>query len=181
MSDSEKDRRISFSSDDRIVQVVVVKKTSTTAFPEEKFLDHNWHPEETLKVERAKAEKAAKSCLGFGVFTSRGMYSYTYRVYAKTPNGIVEIGACHKDEEVDSMVRGYHEKLGSLKERVAKLEVELTHHDWWCHMSDAPGVCGAGERHMAEIKPLLASLPKKTAKALWTKHAPKEFRFPFES
>lgn len=171
---------MNFANNSWVAQVVVVKKTSTKAFPEEPFLDNNWHPEETLVVERAKAEKATKSCLGFGLFMSRGMFSYTYRLYAKTPNGIVEIGCCHKAEEVETLIRKYHENLGSVKDRVTKLELELGSHDWWCHMSDAPGVCGAGERHMESIKPVLASLPPKTAKALWEKHAPKEFRFPFD-
>jgi hypothetical protein len=171
---------LNFTTNAWVAQVVIVKKTSTKAYPKEKYLGNNWHPEESLVIERAKAQKAAKSCLGFGLFYKHGMSSYTYRVYAKTLNGIVEIGACHKEEEVETYVKSFLANLGPLKDRVEKVEKELRSHDWWCHMSDAPGVCGAGERHMDSIKPLLASLPPKTAKALWKKCAPKEFRFPFD-
>jgi len=172
---------MNFATNTWVAQVVVVKKTFAKAFPEEPFtIDCCWHPEETLIVERAKAQKVAKACLGFGLFMSRGMFSYTYCVYAKTPNGIVEIGACHEPKEVDALVRKFHESLGSVKDRVEKVEKELRSHDWWCHMSDAPGVCGAGERHMDGIKPILASLPPKTAKELWRKYAPEGFGFPFD-
>ncbi len=163
-----------------IAQVLIVNKTKVRAFPESLWCGKNFHPEETLKVERQKASKALnKSTLGYGLYCTRGMYSYTYRVYAKTPNGYVEIGACHKDHEVVEAIRKFHADLGSVKDRVALLDQELAHHDWWCHMSDAPGVCRAGENHMERIKPILASLPTKKAQEVWEKHAPKEFRFPF--
>lgn len=165
--------------------VLVNASAPTRTFPKTLFDGSNFHSDDVLEKARALAahELTRTSilgpALGFGVFHRLGMYSYTYRVYGVTPNGAVELGAVHKVEEVEAMVRAYHEGLGAIEERVEKLRGELGRHDWYCAMSDAPGVWRAGETHMRQnILPLLASLPPDEAQALWAEYAPEGFGFP---
>lgn len=60
----------------------------------------------------------------------------------------------------------------------AHLERELARHDWWCMMSDSYGTTLAGERHMEEIRGIIAKVPSATVRALWAKYAPTQFACP---
>lgn len=58
---------------------------------------------------------------------------------------------------------------------VVWLARELGHHDWFAAYSDAPGVCGAADRHWADvILPLKAKVSSEVWASLFEKHAPVE-------
>jgi hypothetical protein len=69
-------------------------------------------------------------------------------------------------------------ELAVLADPVAHLDRELKSHDWYCHMSDAPGVCGAGERHMRQIMEIVKDVPADKVRELWAQHAPHAFACP---
>jgi hypothetical protein len=75
-------------------------------------------------------------------------------------------------------LEAFNAELEVLADPARHLERELKSHDWHCAMSDAPGVCGAGERHMQEIRKLMGDVDPATARELWTKYAPDGFAFP---
>lgn len=72
----------------------------------------------------------------------------------------------------------YAEELRILATPAENLARHLARHDWWCHMSDAPGVCGAGEAHMRTIKEIIPDVDVNTVRELWAKHAPQGFTCP---
>ena len=49
---------------------------------------------------------------------------------------------------------------------------ELGRHDWWACYSDSPGVDGAANMHMAEIKAIYAKCDPARAQALWDAACP---------
>jgi hypothetical protein len=61
---------------------------------------------------------------------------------------------------------------------VAHLERELARHDWWAMMSDSYAVTLAGQRHMDEIRGIVAQCPVDVVRNLWAKYAPAEFDCP---
>lgn len=69
-------------------------------------------------------------------------------------------------------------ELAVLADPVAHLTRELSCHDWYCHMSDAPGVCGAGEAHMRRIVDIAKDVDPATVRELWLQHAPHGFTCP---
>ncbi len=69
-------------------------------------------------------------------------------------------------------------ELAVLADPVAHLDRELKSHDWYCHMSDAPGVCGAGERHMRQIMEIVKDVDPVKVRELWAMHAPQAFTCP---
>lgn len=70
------------------------------------------------------------------------------------------------------------EELQVLADPVRNLTRELASHDWYCAMSDAPGVCAAGEAHMRRIRKIMEDVPVDQARELWTAHAPTDFACP---
>ena len=75
-------------------------------------------------------------------------------------------------------LEAFNAELEVLADPARHLERELKSHDWHCAMSDAPGVCGAGERHMREIRKIMEDVDPATVRELWAKHAPEGFTCP---
>jgi len=185
-----------------VAQFVVVTENTNLQFPASLFDGLNFHSEQAIEKGREQALHQVKRTsilgdnLGFGTFGTRGMTSYMYTVYAivegvehRHADGsevrfqrTVQIGYAHKVPEVEALVRDFHAKyVGLSEDEVAALtEHELKMHDWYCAMSDAPGVWRAGETHMSTVvMPLLAHLPTSRGNKLWEKYAPDGFRSPY--
>jgi hypothetical protein len=182
-------------------QFVVITEKTNLQYPMSLFDGNNFHTEAIVEKGRKDAMYQVKRTsilgdnLGFGVYNKRGMTSYMYDVYAivegvdrRHADGsetrfqrAVQIGYAHKVQEVEDLLRDFHSKyVGLSEDEIAALtEHEMRGHDWYCAMSDAPGVWRAGETHMnTAILPLLAHLPTSRGRKLWKKHAPEGFRCP---
>ena len=75
-------------------------------------------------------------------------------------------------------LEAFNAELAVLADPVAHLTRELKSHDWYCHMSDAPGVCGAGECHMRQIRKIMEDIDPATVREVWAANAPAEFACP---
>lgn len=75
-------------------------------------------------------------------------------------------------------LEAFNAELAVLADPVTHLDRELSSHDWYCHMSDAPGVYGAGERHMNQIREIIKDVDPEKVRELWAKHAPAAFTCP---
>ncbi len=89
--------------------------------------------------------------------------------------GNAENAAKHVVEARDKEIA---EDLAILADPVQHLERELASHDWYCHMSDAPGVYGAGAAHMRRIMDIIKDVPAEKVREIWAKHAPHAFACP---
>jgi hypothetical protein len=183
-------------------QFVVVTENTNLQYPMSLFDGNSFHTEYLIEKARKDAMYQVKRTsilgdnLGFGVYNKRGLASYMYDVHAiiegvdrRRADGsevrfqrAVQIGYATTVEEVEALVRDFHSKyVGLSEDEVAALaEHELKMHDWYCAMSDAPGVWKAGEVHMDKtLLPLLAHLPTNRGRKLWKKYAPEGFRSPY--
>lgn len=169
---------------------VVVTDNVNLQFPLTLWKDHDYHSDEDLEKAREQAASQVERTsilgrnLGFGIFQRRGMASYRYEVYAIVQGKALNVGLAGKAKEVEAVVRSFHAKYESraAEDLLEELDRELSRHDWYAAMSDAPGVWSAGERHIDEvIRPLLAYVPREQGLALWQKHAPEGcVRDPYE-
>jgi hypothetical protein len=177
-------------------QTVVVLEEGRRAFPEERFVPAGqpgagfcW-PAEVLREEagRAAEEMLEGEPLGFALFSTKGGWSYQFRVHVVTPTGHVLAldTPAASAEEAEEMIKGWHARhlpprlLPLELERVegemaSKLDRELRRHDWFADMSDSYAVTRAARKHMEEtIVPLLLALPESKGREIWDLHAPEE-------
>lgn len=65
-----------------------------------------------------------------------------------------------------------------MEKGTAQLEQAMKDHDWYFDYTDDGAVWRRGKKAHEAIVEALKKLPLAEAKALWAKHAPKNFPFP---
>ena len=149
--------------------------------------DSDWHtamsavPPDDIIGEMHRCEPSGKpdpvhDGMWYGTFTLPG--HGTHVVEDEFGRRVFTCPATLVTTQLKQRAAEYAEELRILATPAENLARNLACHDWWCHMSDAPGVCGAGEAHMRRIKEIIPDVDVNIVRELWAKHAPEGFTCP---